>query len=192
MRELQLTPPFTADRPFRPYFLIVSSIFVTAVLIGFVAPPSVREQALTGFDAYLEQFRGMAGGALFYFILVHNVIASLLMVGAGLLFGIVPAVATCLNGFLLGVVVRQASETVGYAKTALSVVPHGVFEIPAHLFAAAYGLWLGATVIRRVRRKEETPLRFHIEHAFRRYFAVAFPLLVVAAAIETFLILTTP
>lgn len=32
-------------------------------------------------------------------------------------------------------------------------------------------------------------LRFHIEHAFRRHFAVVFPLLIVAAGIETALIL---
>jgi stage II sporulation protein M len=69
------------------------------------------------------------------------------------------------------------------------VLPHGIIEIPALLFAASYGLWLGVTAVRRLRGKESTLLRFHIEHAFRRYFAVVFPLLIVAAAIETALIL---
>jgi uncharacterized membrane protein SpoIIM required for sporulation len=45
------------------------------------------------------------------------------------------------------------------------------------------------TVIRRMRGKESTILRMHIEHAFRRYFTVVFPLLIVAAGIETALIL---
>jgi uncharacterized membrane protein SpoIIM required for sporulation len=44
-------------------------------------------------------------------------------------------------------------------------------------------------VVRRMRGKESTLLKDQIEHAFRRYFAVVFPLLVVAAAIETALIL---
>jgi len=44
-------------------------------------------------------------------------------------------------------------------------------------------------VVRRMRGKESILLRSHIEHAFRRYFAVVFPLLIVAAAIETALIL---
>jgi uncharacterized membrane protein SpoIIM required for sporulation len=61
-------------------------------------------------------------------------------------------------------------------------------EIPALLIAASYGLWLGVMFVRRMRGKESTLLRFHIEHAFRRYFAVVFPLLVIAAAIETALI----
>jgi len=53
----------------------------------------------------------------------------------------------------------------------------------------SYGLWLGVTVIRRMRGKESTRLRIHIEHAFRRYFAIVFPLLIIAAAIETSLFL---
>jgi Stage II sporulation protein M len=62
-------------------------------------------------------------------------------------------------------------------------------EIPALLIAASYGLWLGVTVVQKMRGKESTLLRFHIEHAFRRYFAIVFPLLIIAAAIETALIL---
>ena len=73
---------------------------------------------------------------------------------------------------------------------ALKVLPHGLFELPAILIAASYGLWLGVMAVRRMRGKESTLLRFHIEHAFRRYFAIVFPLLIVAAAIETALILS--
>jgi uncharacterized membrane protein SpoIIM required for sporulation len=68
------------------------------------------------------------------------------------------------------------------------VFPHGVFEIPALLISSSYGPWLGVMVIRRMRGKESTPLRFHIVHAFQRYLAVVFPLLIVAAAVETALI----
>jgi hypothetical protein len=83
---------------------------------------------------------------------------------------------------------RGSAEIVGYSKAALKVLPHGVFELPALLIAASYGLWLGVTVFRRIRGKESILLRFHIEHAFRRYFAIVFPLLIIAAAIETALI----
>jgi len=61
--------------------------------------------------------------------------------------------------------------------------------IPSIFLAANCGLWLGMMAIRRIRGQESTPLRFHIGHAFRQYLAVVFPLLVVAAAIETELIL---
>jgi stage II sporulation protein M len=93
------------------------------------------------------------------------------------------------NGFVLGVLYNQEAMSVGYSKAAMKVVPHGIFEIPALLFTASYGLWLGILAIRRIRGKEDAPLKGPVNHAFERYFAVVFPLLVMAAAIETFLIL---
>lgn len=115
--------------------------------------------------------------------------ASVLILLSGVLFGIVPIVSMGANGFILGVIYRQAAEIAGYSKAVIMILPHGVIEIPALLIAASYGLWLGVIVVRRVRGKESTLLRFHIEHAFRQYFAIVFPLLIVAAAIETALIL---
>jgi stage II sporulation protein M len=177
------------DRPLIPYILILTSIFIAAFIVGIFAPPSARQQVNEAFQVFVDQYRDRSGGSLFFFILLHNVMASLLLVGSGLLFGIIPTLAICTNGFILGVVFRQGAETFGYAKAALKVFPHGVFEIPALILSASYGLWLGMTALRRIRGKESTLLRFHIEHAFRRYFAVVFPLLIVAAAIETFVIL---
>ncbi len=187
---MKVSPPFELDRPFLPYFLIVCATFVVAFVIGFFAPASAGRQLLEGIDTYVDQFRGMPGGAVFWYIFVHNVLASLLVLGAGLVFGVVPTVAVCFNGFILGIVYREGSEAYGYVGAALRLLPHGMFEIPAFLFAATYGLWLGVTVIRRMRKKEVPRLRNCIEHAFRRYFAVTFPLLVVAAGIETYLMLT--
>ena len=111
---------------------------------------------------------------------------------SGVILGIVPIFAIGSNGFGLGVLFGQASEASGYLKAGLKVLPYGVFEIPALLIAASYGLWLGVMVVRRMRGKEGTLLRSNMEHAFRRYFAVVFPLLIVAAAIETALILWLP
>jgi stage II sporulation protein M len=164
-------------------------MFAVAFVAGFVAPSAARQQVHEAFQVFFGQYRDLAGGRLFFFILLHNVMASLVLVGSGLLLGIIPTLAICSNGFLLGVVYRQAAEMLGHTKAVLKVLPHGVIEIPALLLAASYGLWLGVTVVRRMRGKESTHLRVHIEHAFRRYFAVVFPLLIVAAAIETALIL---
>ena len=114
--------------------------------------------------------------------------ASILILFSGVLFEIIPILSIGANGFLLGVLYRQVSEVLGYSKAALEVLPHGVFELPALLLAASYGLWLGVMVVRRMRGKESTPLRFHIRHALRQFLVIVFPLLIVAAAIETALI----
>ena len=177
------------ERALIPYLQILTLIFTTAFLAGIFAPPPARQQVTEAFQLVSGQYRDLAGGTLFFFILLHNVMASLLLLATGLLFGIIPILSVGFNGFFLGVLYRQAVELAGYAKATLKVSPHGIFEIPALLFAASYGLWLGTAVLRRIRGKESTPLGAAINHAFERYFIVVFPLLVVAAAIETALLL---
>jgi stage II sporulation protein M len=140
------------------------------------------------FQVVADNYRGLAGGKLFFTILLHNMMATILVLISGVLVGVIPTFAIGANGFLLGVVYSQAAEMTGYWKAALKVLPHGVFELPALLIAASYGLWLGVAVVQRMRGKESNLIRSHIEHAFRRYFAVVFPLLIVAAGVETALI----
>jgi stage II sporulation protein M len=177
------------DRAIIPHFLILLALFSAAFLGGISAPPPVARQVTDALQAVGDQYRDLAGGTLFFYILLHNVTASLLLLASGLLYGIIPLLAVGSNGFVLGVLYHEGAAALGYANAALKVVPHGIFEIPALLFTASYGLWLGIMAFRRVRGREEAPLRVQLNHAFERYFAVVFPLLVMAAAIETFLLL---
>lgn len=180
------------DRTIKPYLLILTLVFAASFLAGTIAPSAIRQQMIDVFKGVVGNYRGLAGGVLFFNILVQNVMATIFVVISGVMAGVIPTFAISSNGFGLGVLYRQASEVSGFPAAALKVLPYGVFEIPALLIAASYGLWLGVLAVRRMRGKESTLLRFHIEHAFRRYFAVVFPLLIVAAAIETALILWLP
>jgi len=177
------------DRTIKPYILILTLIFAVSFLAGTLAPSSIRQQMTEVFQAVVGNYQGLAGGMLFFNILVQNVMATIFVLISGVFGGVIPTFAIGSNGFGLGVLFRQAAEMAGTSKAALKVLPYGVFEIPALLIAASYGLWLGVTAVRRMRGKESTLLRVNIEHAFRRYFAVVFPLLIVAATIETALIL---
>ena len=180
------------DRTIKPYLLILTLVFAASFIAGTIAPSAVRQQMIDVFKGVVGNYRGLAGGMLFFNILVQNVMATIFVVISGVMAGVIPTFAISSNGFGLGVLYRQASEAGGYSTAALKVLPYGVFEIPALLIAASYGLWLGVMAVRRMRGKESTLLRFNLEHAFRRYFAVVFPLLIVAAAIETALILWLP
>jgi len=180
------------DRTIKPYLLILTLVFAASFLAGTFVPSTIRRQMIEMFQAMAGDYRELSGGMLFFNILVQNMMATMFVVVFGVIAGVIPTFAVGSNAFGLGVLYRQASEVSGYSKAALKVLPYGVFEIPALLIAASYGLWLGVMVVRRMRGKEGTPLKIHMEHAFRRYFAVVFPLLVVAAAIETTLILRLP
>lgn len=184
-----MTLPVIFDRTIKPYFLILTLIFSAAFLAGTLAPAPVRNEATKAFQFVVDNYRELEGAKLFFAILLQNVTTSFLILFSGVLIGIVPIFSMGSNGFILGVMYRHAAEVSGYSKAALKMLPHGVIEIPALLIAASYGLWLGVSVVRKMRGKESNLLRSHIEHAFGRYFAVVFPLLIVAAGIETALIL---
>lgn len=177
------------DRTIKPYMLILTLVFAASFLAGTAAPSSIVKQMTEVFRSVVGNYHGIAGGTLFFNILVQNVMATIFVIVSGVIVGIVPVFAIGSNGFGLGVLYRQATGAAGYSKAALDILPYGVFEIPALLISASYGLWVGVMVVRRMRGKESPVLRDQIEHAFRRYFAVVFPLLVIAGAIETALIL---
>jgi len=185
----ELTLPVIFDRTIKPYILILVTIFAVSFVAGTIAPAAVRMEATKVFQFFVNTYRGVSGGTLFFYIFTNNLFATILILVSGLLFGAIPILAISSNGFLQGILYRQAAEGIGYSKAAWTVLPHGVFEIPALLIAASYGLWLGMMVVRRMRGEESTPLKFHIGHASRQYVAVVLPLLIVAAAIETALII---
>lgn len=176
---------FLPEPAVRPYFFILSVLFALAFLAGMLAPPSIRGGLTEAFRLATEIYRNQTGGNVFLFILLNNLIATILMLLLGVAFGIISVFATGFNGFLLGVLCREASRIAGSGQAALSILPHGIFEVPALLLAAAYGLWLGVAVLQRARGRKDRDIGGQLKHALRKYATVVVPLLVIAAAIET-------
>jgi uncharacterized membrane protein SpoIIM required for sporulation len=69
-------------------------------------------------------------------------------------------------------------------------IPHGVLEIPTLIISTAYGLWLGVVFARRISQRDWKGAGGQVRHAVTIYFKVAFPLFILAALIETFLIIS--
>ena len=121
------------DRTIKPYILILSLIFVAAFLAGILAPSSTRQQLTEAFRVVADNYRGLAGGKLFFTILLHNLVATIFLLISGVIVGFLPTFAIGANGFVLGVVYRQTAEVMGYSKAALKILPHGVFELPVYV-----------------------------------------------------------
>ena len=130
------------DRTIKPYILILALIFVASFLAG--TSPPLRSGAN---DQDVSICRRQLSGACRRETLLHHPSPQCdgddLLLISGVIIGIIPIFAMGSNGFILGVMYRHAAEVSGYSKAALKVLPHGVFEIPALLIAASYGLWLG-------------------------------------------------
>lgn len=172
----------------RPYVFALITIFVVCLVAGFFAPAGLRVWVAAGFRTWAAPYRRLSHPALFVFILVHNASAALIAMVLGMVYGILPIVSVAANGALLGMVVRQASIAAAPMQIALKVVPHGVFELPALMIALAHGLWLGQPGWGQPAGAPVMPFGQRLRCALGRYVRIVLPLLVVAAAIEAFVV----
>ncbi|MGG1662187.1 stage II sporulation protein M [Brevibacillus sp. NRS-1366] len=141
----------------RRFFLAACLLFVGGGLIGYFQAPVVESMV----SNLMEQLREIAerikengGGVLatFWTILSNNVLSSLMMMALGLFFAFFPIIGMLANGLLLGFVIFKYS-TVGISPWLIfsaGILPHGIFELPAVLFAAGIGIRLGVLSLRSV------------------------------------------
>jgi stage II sporulation protein M len=139
------------------------------------------EQLFSGFSFA----KGISTFQLFIYIFLNNSIKAFLVILFGFAFGIIPIFFVFTNAELIGLVLAVFGAREGFLKVVLSLLPHGIFEIPAILIASGYGLWLGVRFYRRIRYGE--PFMEAFWFAMRKYFTVVFPLLLLAAFIEAYI-----
>ena len=119
-----------------------------AGIAGFFVYPSL-------FEDILKMFENKFGAdpdldhRLASQIFQQNATASAMALVGGLLLGIGPFLVVVVNGFLIGFVVSSVMALSGadlwtnMLFLVMGLVPHGIFELPAFLLAAAVGLRWG-------------------------------------------------
>jgi len=178
------------ERNIPRYVVSLMALFIAAFLTGFLAPLPGKMGLFGALKKAFEPFLTLPPWKMFFAILLFNSAESFTVLLSGILFGIVPLIAVATNGYILGATYMFASGSIGYVKAAKEVLPYGVFEILAVLISAAYGLWLGVTFAKRIRQGDMAGFGDRVIHAIKIFFNVAFPLFILAAFIETFLIVT--
>ncbi|MNJ45685.1 hypothetical protein D3C77_407920 [compost metagenome] len=88
--------------------------------------------------------------SFFLFIFINNTVKSLLIMGFGALFGLMPIVFLVMNGLVLGYLVTTAAAqgTSLFDLIVKGLLPHGIIEIPAIVIAAAFGLQFGYLILK--------------------------------------------
>jgi stage II sporulation protein M len=208
-------------RHYRKYFKHAARALGLGFIAGFLyfmLWPAQEKKALELVvkalkDIRLEDPPLVLALTLFY----HNARASVLAVAAGALpFLFLPILDPVMNGAVLGLL-SSISRHQGLNVPHLiltQILPHGVFELTAVLYATSVGLYLSAGMgkralaawrKRKIRRRGEPPppvgqtdfLETYSERSeaeyeslagnvFRSFFLVVLPLLLVAAFIESF------
>jgi len=88
---------------------------------------------------------------IFSTIFFNNLFVTITAIISGVVFGIYPILIVVNNGMLLSAMVMGSASITKVHPLVLfvtTVLPHGIFELPAILIGAAFGIHLGMAVLR--------------------------------------------
>jgi stage II sporulation protein M len=173
-----------------PYLKTSLGIFVSGIVIGLIIVsrfPELAEHFESSVVGFVKIFRGLSKLQLAGAIFLNNTLKTLLAILLGSLLGIIPAVFLLANGVALGVVFSLSAQTRGPWLSLLSIVPHGLLELPAVFLSSSIGLMVGSHVMRQLFARSETTLVGEIGRGLRFFCTVILPLLLIAALVEAFL-----
>lgn len=173
-----------------PYFILFAILFFSSGASGYFYAQSHPELAGESFNMLSQQFeviKELHPVMIFLFIFFNNSVKALIATATGFFFGLIPIFFITFNGYIIGLVVYVGGANIGTYQILMRLIPHGVFEVPGILLACSYGLWAGKQFYRRTFRKEDISIKSTILQASYKCLRVVFPLLLVAAVVETFL-----
>lgn len=166
--------------------MLSAALFLGSMVAGWLVgllSPEFTEGFVEGLGEGFGWLRGQPRYVLTMVILINNAGKCLGAVLLGPLFGLAPLGLSVVNGFVLGLVAFVVGSERGVTFLAASLLPHGVFEVPALLVSVAAGLWEGWLMVKKL-SGEPVSLLGALRDGLRLYFRVALPLLVVAAFVE--------
>jgi len=180
------------DSSVRRTLLLSTILFTTALIAGYSLGfhPSITEGQ--GADDFFNEFRDLFAGfaeltrtELAAFIFVNNAVKSFVFMILGLALGTLPAFFLIINGGVIGLVINLTNVTIGPAFIIAALVPHGILEIPALLYAAALGFKVGSQVWNRI-RKQRSFVKDSLSTGVKSFLRLVLPMLLLAALIEAF------
>ena len=163
------------------YLWIMIGIFVISAVIGFLFPVFFIETIAEFITQLEETTAGMNFFQLFSFILWNNAKSAFFGMILGLILGIFPVVMSFMNGYVLGFVSNMAVIEGGF-PVLLRLLPHGIFELPALFLSLGLGLKLGVSLFRYNAKKE---IVYNLQNSLRVFLYIILPLLIIAAVIES-------
>ena len=173
----------------RGYMILSAVLFLLGGIIGYLSgifAPNQIEEVRSSLEGYGEVFNNYTTIQIFFYILLNNTLVLLGVMLLSVLAGVVAAVFSLTQGFLIGVIVFLTIGTHSVAAILIGILPHGVFELPALFITLGIGFLLGRWFLQRLGGKRATPITADLRRAFELFAVVIFPLLIIAAAIEAF------
>ena len=177
----------------RFYILFIVVFFISSAIVGYLgflnelfnAALQYIQQLSENVKGFSDSYSPWVSFLLFFFVIfLNNAFTCFIDILTGPLVGIVPLFSAFVNGGIVGWFVQKEGAIV-----LIAIIPHGVFEIPAFLISAAIGLRLGREVFRS---RDERDLGGEMKRGLWVFLTLIFPLLLIAAIIESALITLLP
>jgi stage II sporulation protein M len=172
-----------------PYLKISLLIFGAGIVIGLMIVarfPALTDYFKETITTFVKVFAGMPRLKLAGAIFLNNGFKTLLAILLGGLLGIVPIIFLFTNGVALGVAWSVSSYTRGPWISLLSLLPHGVLELPAVFLGTSIGLRIGLQALRRLTGRSEAKIGAELAQGLRYFLTIILPLLLAAALVEAF------
>ncbi|MCK6078730.1 stage II sporulation protein M [Paenibacillus silvae] len=129
-------------------------LFAVGIGAGWVSTGPLEQLMLNQIEGIRQVSQQLEQGGnvqwnFFLFIFFNNAIKSVLVIYAGIFFGILPIIFLLINGMVLGFVVHATMNNGAsfFDIVIKGLLPHGIIEIPVIIIACAFGLKFGALTI---------------------------------------------
>ncbi len=171
------------------YSVLLFVILIISAYAGFIHAEKNPGKARDVFEKLRNEFEPILNLPVYllpFAIFANNAIKSFLLVFSGVIFGIIPVLFVAYNGYIIGIVIVIAGGERGIGNVLLSLLPHGIFEIPAVILSGALGMWLGSAMLEKLRGKEGD-IGKRMSYSLRIFVRIVIPMLFIASFIETFI-----
>jgi stage II sporulation protein M len=169
-----------------PIFALSLFLFMFSIFMGYSMGNEIPASVFEGVLSNIPDPSQSTDLELFSAILTNNVIACFIFLVSGVLVGVPPLMFIALNGFFVGWVSYSAASELGLGFVLMTLLPHGVIEIPAITLSVAMGVGLGYQIVNKLRRRDG--LQRYVVDSLNVFITRIVPMLIVAAIIETGLI----
>lgn len=180
-------------RPLRDnakYLGITTALFLVGMILGVVSGYSGgtggSDSIIEGLEPLFQFYRPYQPLTVVFLFFKNLLTAGMAFALSPLI--VVPAAILLLNGYLLGLVGTIVSREISFLAALAALAPHGIFEMPALVIAAAAGFRLGIAVLRKIKSRM-VRADFSVSADFEkslRLFILSAILLFVAAIMETY------
>lgn len=165
-------------KPYQRILAFCIFIVVSSFISGYTSPDNVIKRWLAFVSGYMNEIPFDAIS-----IFLNNILIATFLVLGGFFFGIIPITIGWLNFFSLGVLTAHFSRRIGWIPYLLSLIPHGILEIPAIMIS----IYAGIKIFFIIRDKSICQKRNLIIYEIKKTFKIIVPLFLLASIIETYI-----